>query len=69
MKELDNVIVTNDLTPTSLRKLFRRDDLPVVVCVVVRIASDLLAWDRMSFLQNLKGHGWRCDHRQGCLAG
>lgn len=45
MQELDDVVVANDSTTSRLGKLAGGEDLPVVVGVVVRIASDLLSFE------------------------
>ena len=40
--ELDEVVVAHDAAAALLGERLRRDDLPVVVCVGVRVAGDLL---------------------------
>ena len=42
VQELDDVVVTNYTTTTSLWERLSRDDLPVVVRVLVAITSNLL---------------------------
>lgn len=43
MLQLNNIVVSHDPATTRLGDFLGRDDLPVVVGVVVGIASDLLA--------------------------
>jgi hypothetical protein len=42
MTQLNNVLVTDNATTASFREGFGGYDLPVVVCVGMGIASDLL---------------------------
>ena len=43
MQQLNDVFVANDTTATGLRESLGRDDLPVVVRVIVGVSGDLLA--------------------------
>jgi hypothetical protein len=43
MQKLDDIFVADNATTASLRKGFRGDDLPVVVDIIMSIASDLLS--------------------------
>jgi hypothetical protein len=44
MKKLDDIVVTDDAPPTGFGKSLCRDNLPVVVCVVVAVTCNLLAY-------------------------
>lgn len=45
MKQLDNVVMPDDATSACLRKRLGRYDLPIIIHILVAIASDLLAYD------------------------
>ena len=42
VQELNNIIVTDDAATTGRWDRLGRDDLPVIVCVIVGVARDLL---------------------------
>lgn len=41
--QLDDIFLSDHSTPASLRQLFSRQDLPVIVGIVVRVTGDLLS--------------------------
>lgn len=43
MQKLNDIVVKHRPSWASRGKCFRRDDLPVIVCVVMTVTSDLLA--------------------------
>jgi len=53
--ELNDVLVSNDATSTGIRELLGREDLPVVVGVVERVAGDLLTCEERREEKEEKG--------------
>ena len=53
VKKLDNVLMAHDAAATSLGESLGWDNLPVVVGVIVTVASDLLTYDSFSSMLDL----------------
>ena len=47
MQELDDIVLTDNSTSTGFWDFLGRDDLPVVVGIIMRVCSDLLACARV----------------------
>jgi hypothetical protein len=47
VQELDNIVMADDTTSSSFRKSLSGDDLPPIVGVIVTIAGNLLACDKV----------------------
>lgn len=54
MQELDNVVVAHNASAAGLRERLGRDNLPLVVDVLVAVTSDLLTFKGMLALIRVK---------------
>ena len=54
MQQLDRVIVADDATTSGCGECLCRDDLPVVIGIVVSVASDLLTCN----VTSVNNGGW-----------
>lgn len=53
MEELDDVLVTNNATTASFREGFGRDDLPLIVGIIMTISGNLLSYTEVSHCSSL----------------